>query len=230
MSDLPESWTSATFGEINSFESKTVDPALRPNEAFELYSVPSYPSNRPELLAGRHIGSTKQTVQPNDVLVCKINPRINRVWVVGPKREHNQIASSEWIGFRSNLVRPAFAKHYFSSPTFRDLLCSEVTGVGGSLTRAQPKRVAGYAVPLAPLNEQTRIADQLDTLVARIQACNDRLDAIRRCSSGFGRRWLTLQPWGNSRRIGEKRMESMPSGRDSRFGTSQMSLVGSLRT
>lgn len=178
MSDLPESWTSLTFGQINRFESKTVEPASRPDEVFELYSVPSYPSNRPELLAGSQIGSTKQTVEPNDVLVCKINPRINRVWIVGPKREHVQIASSEWIGFRSDLVRPAFAKHYFSSPAFRDLLCSEIAGVGGSLTRAQPKRVAGYPIPLAPPNEQTRIADQLDTLLARIQACNDRLDAM----------------------------------------------------
>jgi type I restriction enzyme, S subunit len=197
MSELPESWTVSTFGEINTFESKTVDPTSQPDETFELYSVPSYPSKRPELLAGSHIGSTKQTVEPNDVLVCKINPRINRVWVVGPKREHDQIASSEWIGFRSDLVRPAFAKHYFSSPTFRDLLCSEVTGVGGSLTRAQPKRVAGYPVPLAPLNEQTRIADQLDALLARIQACNDRLDAIPALLKRFRQSVLTAAMSGD---------------------------------
>lgn len=178
MSELPESWTISTIGDLNKFDSKTVDPATRPDEVFELYSVPSFPSNRPERVSGRHIGSTKQTVEPSDVLVCKINPRINRVWVVGPKQEHDQIASSEWIGFRSDALRPNFAKHFFSSPRFRELLCSEVAGVGGSLTRAQPKKVATYPVPVAPLNEQTRIADQLDTLLARIQACNDRLDAI----------------------------------------------------
>lgn len=33
-------------------------------------------------------------------------------------------------------------------------------------------------VLVPPLHEQTRIADQLDKLLARIQACNDRLDAI----------------------------------------------------
>ncbi|ODU46226.1 MAG: hypothetical protein ABS96_10010 [Lysobacteraceae bacterium SCN 69-123] len=73
---------------------------------------------------------------------------------------------------------PRFAKHYFSEPSFRSLLCSEVSGVGGSLTRAQPSRVAAYPVPVAPRAEQTRIADQLDTLLARIQACQDRLEAI----------------------------------------------------
>jgi type I restriction enzyme S subunit len=32
--------------------------------------------------------------------------------------------------------------------------------------------------PLAPAAEQTRIANQLDTLLTRVQACNDRFDAI----------------------------------------------------
>ena len=176
--DLPSSWTTAPFDELNQFTSKTIDPAAQADEVFELYSVPSFASERPQRTPGREIGSTKQTVIPNDVLVCKINPRINRVWSVGPTAEYAQIASSEWIGFRSDVVQPAFAKHYFSSPRFRELLCSEVAGVGGSLTRAQPAKVARYPVPIAPINEQIRIAGQLETLLARIQACNDRLDAI----------------------------------------------------
>ena len=177
-SGLPHGWAVASFGELNSFRGGTVNPAMRPDEVFELYSVPSCPTGRPEQLSGRAIGSTKQTVRPGDVLVCKINPRINRVWTVGPRSDHEQIASSEWIGFRSDALVPRFAKHYFSEPSFRSLLCSEVSGVGGSLTRAQPSRVAEYPVPVAPLAEQARIADQLDTLLARIQACHDRLEAI----------------------------------------------------
>jgi type I restriction enzyme S subunit len=38
--------------------------------------------------------------------------------------------------------------------------------------------IAATAIPVAPREEQTRIADQLDTLLARIKACNDHLDAI----------------------------------------------------
>lgn len=178
MSKLPSSWVLSTFGELNRFESKTLDPSARPNEIFELYSVPSFPTAQPERITGSQIGSIKQVVDPDDVLVCKINPRINRIWRVGPKRENELIASSEWIVFRSEALLPRFAGHYFNSLSFRELLCSEVSGIGGSLTRAQPKKVATYPVPVAPLDEQTRIADQLDKLLARIQACNDRLDAI----------------------------------------------------
>lgn len=183
--NLPDGWDVASFGQLNVFSSRTLNPVARPDDVFELYSVPSFPTGRPEQLRGHEIGSTKQTVGPGDVLVCKINPRINRVWTVGPRKDHEQIASSEWIGFRSDALVPRFAKHYFSGPTFRSLLCSEVTGVGGSLTRAQPSRVAAYPVPIAPLGEQTRIADQLDSLLARIQACQNRLDAVPRLLKRF---------------------------------------------
>ena len=191
MSELPESWTISTVGELNKFDSNTVDPATRPDEVFELYSVPSFPSNRPERVSGSHIGSTKQTVEPSDVLVCKINPRINRVWVVGPKREHDQIASSEWIGFRSDALRPKFAKHFFSSPRFRELLCSEVAGVGGSLTRAQPKKVATYpwrhltSKPASPTNSTPCWPASKPAMTAWMP--------FRRCSSGFGMRYCLQQ-------------------------------------
>ena len=51
-----------------------------------------------------------------------------------------------------------YLKWYFSSPTFRNLLVSQVAGIGGSLTRAQPKQVAKYPVPIVDICEQRRIA------------------------------------------------------------------------
>ena len=51
--------------------------------------------------------------------------------------------------------------------------------VQGALYPAvRSKDVRAHVVPLAPAAEQTRIANQLDTLLARIQSCNDRFDAI----------------------------------------------------
>jgi type I restriction enzyme S subunit len=178
MSEFSKSWTEARFDEINSFSSQTLDPAKFPDERFELYSVPSFPSGQPESQLGAAIGSTKQLVAPDDVLISKINPRINRVWQVMPKREHRQIASSEWIVMRSPEMHPGFLRHYFSSQDFRELICEGVTGVGGSLTRAQPKRVATFSVPIAPCNEQKRIADRLDAVLARMDTCREHLDRV----------------------------------------------------
>lgn len=178
MSEFPARWATASLGEINSFKSQTIDPSKNPSEEYELYSVPSFPSGKPEIVRGESIGSTKQTVLPNDVLVCKINPRINRVWRVASSQERVQIASSEWIGIRAMGFDARFLQYYFSSPIFRALIEQGVTGVGGSLTRAQPKRVATFPVPVTSLLEQKRIADKLDTCMARARACRERLENI----------------------------------------------------
>lgn len=175
MNEIPLSWVTRPFGELNKFSGANIDPARHPTERFELYSIPSFPAGKPEQPLGSEVGSTKQLVEHNDVLISKINPRINRVWQVGPSIGLRQIASSEWIGFRSPQMDARFFRYYFKGQIFRDLLCSDVTGVGGSLTRAQPKRVSGFPVPVAPVDEQKRIADKLDTVLTCVDTVNARL-------------------------------------------------------
>ena len=133
-----------------------------------MYSVPSFDTEYPEIIAGADIGSSKVTVQEGDVLICKINPRINRVWVVKHNTEHPLLASSEWIVVRNPGMDSDYLRWYFSSPTFRTLLNSEVAGIGGSLTRAQPKRVAQYTVPICPFEEQQRISTSLNQVESLI--------------------------------------------------------------
>lgn len=178
MTQYPEKWAVLSIDALNQFSSRTIDPSKTPNQWFELYSVPSSATGKPEIVQGKQIGSTKISVAPGDVLVCKINPRINRVWSVAGSEKHPQIASSEWIVVRTPKVDSRYLKHYFSSPKFRELICQDLTGVGGSLTRAQPKRVATFPVPVPTSNEQKRIADKLDTVLTRVDAVNDRLARV----------------------------------------------------
>ena len=72
------------------------------------------------------------------------------------------LASSEWIVVRNREIESSYLKWYFSSPTFRNLITSQVAGIGGSLTRAQPKQVAKYPVPIPEKSEQKRIVFILD--------------------------------------------------------------------
>lgn len=151
-----------SVAEINQYVGTSVNPLETPDTVYELYSVPSFDGQYPEIIKGANIGSTKVTVEAGDVLVCKINPRINRVWVVKHHTEHQLLASSEWIVIRNHDIDSDYLKWYFSSPTFRELLTSQVAGIGGSLTRAQPKQVAKYPVPVPAISVQRHIATVLN--------------------------------------------------------------------
>lgn len=45
--------------------------------------------------------------------------------------------------------------------------------------------IASMRIPIAPLNEQKRIADKLDALLARVKVCRDRLEKIPRILEDF---------------------------------------------
>jgi type I restriction enzyme S subunit len=213
MAELPAGWATLPFGELNTFRAASIDPASFPAETFELYSVPAFGSRIPESVRGALIGSSKQVVSPADVLICKINPRINRVWLVAEKGSARQIASSEWIGFRVPGQCPQYYRHYYSSPAFRDQICADLTGVGGSLTRAQPKRVDDFLVPVAPRSEQQRIADKLDTVLARLDACRDRLDRVAPLLKRFRQSVLAAATSGRLTEDWRQLHETIESGR-----------------
>src|SRR5689334_22241422 len=109
MSRLPKGWELLPLGEIAA-RTSSVDPSRSPSERFELYSVPSYSNKRPETLAGAEIRSVKQALEAGDVLLCKIVPHINRVWVVEPKSQLRQIGSGEWIVYRSHECDPYYLR------------------------------------------------------------------------------------------------------------------------
>lgn len=84
------------------------------------------------------------------VLLCKINPRINRVWKVSQYTDNELMASSEWIIIRNSVINPdylmspqPFPKTKFpqiaerSKPSFGEALL----GNGADVAGAPPKEV-----------------------------------------------------------------------------------------
>lgn len=173
--EVPENWVWVRLGEVNKYTSKLVNPISEPDKTFELYSVPSMADNYPEIIVGSDIGSSKQSVCKGDVLLCKINPRINRVWKVSQFTDNELIASSEWIIIRNNHIDANYLMYCFQSKYFREFMLSNVSGVGGSLMRAQPKYVQTYPIPLPPLSEQKRIVERIEELFAKLDEAKERL-------------------------------------------------------
>ena len=142
---------------------KTIDPRNTPDEIFELWSIPAFDAGSPGLLRGGEIGSQKKAVVPGDVLLSRIIPHIRRGWVV---RENSaarrQIASTEWIVFSSDEVVPEFLRHLLVSDFFHASFMQTITGVGGSLSRANPAAVGEIKIPLPPLEVQKEIVAEIE--------------------------------------------------------------------
>lgn len=173
--DVPSNWYICSFDSINFYTSITINPSKTKTTNYELYSVPYYALKKPEIIKGENIGSAKHLLQENDVLVCKINPHINRVWLVTQQTNHMLIGSSEWIPFRNNRIDAHYLCYYFQSPFFRRYMQSNLSGVGGSLTRAKPEFVKRYPVLLPPIAEQHRIVESIEKVFTYL----DTIDTLQ---------------------------------------------------
>jgi type I restriction enzyme S subunit len=175
---IPKNWCWVCLESINQYVSRSVNPLSEQNKLFELYSVPSSQDNYPEIIRGGDIGSTKQSVEKDDVLLCKINPRINRVWKVSKYTENTLIASSEWIVIRNSIISSKYLMWCMRSPYFREYMLSNVSGIGGSLMRAKPEQIRKYPIVLAPLQEQCRIVEIIETMFSKLDVAKEKAQEI----------------------------------------------------
>ncbi len=73
-------------------------------------------------------------------------------------------------------VDPAYLQRFFSAPETVAKLSGD--SVGSTMVNLNQRVLLGLEVPLPPFAEQKRIADKLDSVLARVDACRDRLDRI----------------------------------------------------
>ena len=179
-------WVEVELGEVYQGKRRSsVVPAKEPDRRFELYSVPSFGTGMPERLYGSEIGSSKQAVASGSVLLCRINPRINRVWVVGEAGSAPQIASTEWVSLQHVAgITPRFAMQALQTPKVRRYLTSSVSGVGGSLMRVRMDALWRTKIPLAPLPEQHRIVARIESLLAKL---DEGVAALKRAEANLER-------------------------------------------
>ena len=178
--DEKSGWRLATLGEFVANRTRGIVPNKTPDTTFELFSVPSLDTGAPEIIRGKEIGSNKQIVDEGTVLLCKINPRINRSWVVSSHTAHRKIASTEWITFPPNeAFEPKYLSYYLKKDSVRDFLAANASGVGGSLMRVKPTTLRDYPFPLAPLDQQKRIVAEIEKQFSRLDEAVANLKRVK---------------------------------------------------
>jgi len=169
-----------SVGQFMKGSVKSIDPRKTPDEMFELWSIPAFDAGRPELLRGSEIGSQKKVVSPGDVLLSRIIPHIRRGWVVSENGgARRQVASTEWIVFASDQIVPEFLRQLLVSDFFHASFMQTITGVGGSLSRANPAAVGEIQVPFPPLDVQKEIVADIEGYQKVINGARAVLDNYR---------------------------------------------------
>ncbi|MYG99361.1 MAG: hypothetical protein F4011_03755 [Acidimicrobiaceae bacterium] len=209
--DLPSGWEWAKLSDLGVEIRGQLTP--EPGTTYDLYSVPTFSSGRPERIDGTQIKSGKRGVEPDDVLLCKINPRINRVWVVGRTEGNPQIASTEYLVLRPHEPRmSSFIQQYLSSPSFRDWIKLSVEGATGSHTRAKSGPILQQPIPVAPLAEQQRIVVAIEENLSRLDAVYTNLRSVARQTEVLEQAVINEAMRGQVHRLGDRLSEPLRNG------------------
>lgn len=176
--ELPSTWALTNLGAVVNYGStEKAEPSQISGEDWVL-QLEDIEKDSSKLLqrmtfAQRQSKSTKNRFQAGDILYGKLRPYLNKVLIADqPGYCTTEIVPIEAGAQLDNRYLYYWLKH----PAFLKYVAAESHGMNMPRLGTDSAKAAPFV--LAPRNEQTRIADQLDKLLDRIQSCNDRLDAI----------------------------------------------------
>lgn len=204
MKSTSNNWNNELLSEL--VDAVREQSRLEVNKTYELWSIPSFADGKPEIIKGSEIGSSKLKVSAGDVLISKINPRINRVWIVS-ESNLEQLASPEWLVARikdNKVIDKKYLSFYLSSPEFRDWISRAASSVTGSHSRAKANEILQRDIPLPEIDEQRKIVELLEEYLSCLDAALADVKQAKAKAAQFRRSLLQaaftgkLEPGGGS--------------------------------
>jgi len=139
LGEIPEGWEMGTLSDVVELLREQVNPLTSPNAPFRHFSIPAFDERRwPKEELGAAIRSQKSRVVRGVVLLSRLNPEIERVWLVDIEVGDQAVCSTEFLVLRPRLpVGRGFLYCVVRTPLFRQHLQALVTGTSKSHQRAQ---------------------------------------------------------------------------------------------
>jgi type I restriction enzyme S subunit len=154
-------------------------------------------------LGPRHITRTEETISDlglanssakifpeGSIAIAMYGATIGKVSILGVPAATNQACAVAAVNL--GVCSPEFFYHYLCSQ--RDEFVK--AGKGGAQPNVSQGLIKDWPIPLAPLNEQRRIAAKLDTTLAAVEACRQRLDGVAAILKRFRQAVLTAATSG----------------------------------
>jgi type I restriction enzyme S subunit len=173
LGEIPEGWEVVTFNDVAEQLRENENPLESPDIVFRHFSIPAYDDGQwPKREPGDNIKSLKSRVPAGVVLLSKLNPEIERVWLVDVQPDDRAICSTEFVVLAP---RAPHGRSYVyclaRSPLFRQELEGLVTGTSKSHQRAQVGSILGLAVIRPPEPLLRQFEKVAEPLLARTLEC-----------------------------------------------------------
>ena len=178
MSTLPTTWIETNLGTVVPYGAtvKAEPEDLTPDTwVLELEDIEKDTTKVLQRLtfSVRQSKSTKNRFDAGDVLYGKLRPYLNKVAFA----DQPGVCTTEIVPIKPNdAVNGRYLFHWLRHPKFLVYVTKVSHGVNMPRLGTEAGRQAPFV--LAPKNEQKRIADKLDTLLARVDAVNTRLARV----------------------------------------------------
>tara|TARA_B100001059_G_scaffold235905_1_gene283630 strand:- start:4484 stop:5428 length:945 start_codon:yes stop_codon:yes gene_type:complete len=168
---IPDGWVVGNLTKLAKLDTTSVKPNKEPEAIWEHFSIPAFDDGTyPSFDTGESIKSNKYKVKANAVLVSKLNPRFQRIWLPLPEDADKAICSTEFMQFVPNVpTLKAYLYGLVKSSPFQSELLNTVTGTTGSRQRAQPKQVAKAQVVVPPVELMALYSEKVDSILTMMQ-------------------------------------------------------------
>jgi type I restriction enzyme S subunit len=136
----PDGWGFFRLDQLAIHHTRSLSPLATPDAEFEHFSLPAYDAGRlPAIDRGSQIKSNKTIMPPDSILLSKLNPEIERVWIPDQEKGRQQICSTEFLVFTAtDMSNRSILFGIFTDTGFRAMLHSMVTGTSNSHQRISP--------------------------------------------------------------------------------------------
>jgi type I restriction enzyme S subunit len=187
MSDLPEGWTRACFGDVATIDSNLVSPAAFPE-------MPHIAPNHIESWSGRllpyttvaadNVKSPKHLFKPGQILYSKIRPYLAKAVLV----DFAGLCSADMYPV-STWLEPRFLLRWMLSAEFTRRVADDQNRT--VLPKINQEALLKIGTPVAPLAEERRIVAKVEALLGRVSGVRERLERVPHLLKRFRQSVLT---------------------------------------
>ena len=184
---LPSNWTSAsiltcgTFIRGVTYKKQEASTTTKPGYARILrannISTRNISTEEIIYVPLKNISET-QILQSGDILIATSSGSPSVVGKAAQIKNDTDMSFGAFCGvIRPHRdLNPEYIGHFFSSKQYRDRISKLARGT--NINNIKQEHFESIKIPLAPINEQRRIADKLDRVLARVDATNEHLSRV----------------------------------------------------